>query len=130
MIFTKVTTGNGIVWSDLPTTEILIKEGVDTIKFKYLSDFEIGEELIFLNVQTETFVEDTIANIEYEFKTVTIGQLDVEPIDVFLPILDGTPRLALIQHNKCSLSCKNASPCPNFNNIACNTCTTAQCAAK
>lgn len=129
MIFTKITTTNGTVWSDLPTSEILVKEGDDTIKFKHLSEFLVGEEIVFLNIQSETFIVDTIASIEYEFKTITIGEIDVEPLDVFLPILDGG--IAMIQHNACKTAiCSTQSPCPNYNVLACNTCTPSQCAAK
>ena len=129
MIFTKITTTNGTVWSDLPTSEILVKEGDDTIKFKHLSEFSVGEEIVFLNIQSETFIVDTISSIEYEFKTITIGEIDVEPLDVFLPILDGG--IAMIQHNACKTSlCSTQSPCPNYNVLACNTCTPSQCAAK
>jgi len=129
MIFTKVTTANGTIWSDLPTSEILVKEDTDTIKFKFLSEFVVGEEIVFLDIQSETFIVDTIASIEYEFKTVTIGEMDVEPFDVFLPILDGGR--AIIQHNGCKSSvCRYESPCPNWNKVLCSTCTPQQCAAK
>jgi hypothetical protein len=127
-IFTKVTTLDGKTWSDLPTSDILTREGEDIIKFKPLSDFIIGDVILFFNIETESFVEDSISSIEYEFKTILIGQMDVEPVDLFLPIIDGG--FSLIQHNLCGTKCKIQSPCPNPSNSQCNTCTTAQCIQK
>jgi hypothetical protein len=127
-IFTKITTLAGKTWSDLPTSDILTREGDDIIKFKPLSEFIIGDVIMFFNIETESFVEDSISNIEYEFKTILIGQMDVEPVDLFLPIIDGG--FALIQHNLCGTKCKLSSPCPNPSVLACNTCTTAQCIQK
>lgn len=127
-IFTKITTTNGKTWSDLPTSDILTREGVDIIRFKPLSDFNIGDVIMFFNIETESFVEDSISSIEYEFKTILIGQMDVEPVDLFLPIIDGG--FALIQHNICGTKCKILSPCPNPSNPQCNTCSTGQCIQK
>lgn len=124
-LFLKITTNNGKVWHDLPHSDVLIKEG-DRIRFRVLEDLEVGDIIYFVNSETNEVSEDVVASMEAEWKTITIGTLDVEPSDLFLPFVDeGT--YTLIQHNLCKTYCKTFKPCPNYQSPNCNQCSGIQC---
>lgn len=124
-LFLKISTNSGKIWHDLPATDILIKDG-DIIRFRRLEDINIGDTIYLLNTETGELLEDTIIDKKIEWKTITIGTLDVEPSDLFLPFIDdGT--FTLIQHNLCKAFCKQYKPCPNYNSPNCNQCSIAQC---
>ena len=125
-VFKKLTTQSGKNWNDLPTSVILVKEG-DLIKFKYLEDVIVGEVVYMLNTSTQTILEEVVASIDLEWKSITIGQLDVEPSDLFLPFIDEESNFTLIQHNLCKTFCKTLKPCPNYQSPNCNQCSGIQC---
>lgn len=125
-IFKKITTESGKNWNDLPASEILVKDG-SFIKFKYLEDIDIGDVIYIFDTQNQTLLEETVSNIELEWKKITIGQLDVEPNDLFLPFIDNESQFTIIQHNLCKAFCKQYLPCPNYQNPNCNTCSPVQC---
>jgi len=127
-LFIRITLDNTIEWDDLPGTEILIRED-DVIRFKLVNELEIGDVMELFSTETETIVSKTITNLEITFKeNVEVGTIDVEPIDLFLPLVSNV--YAIIQHNACnSTFCKQYGlDCANY--YKCTNCTKLQCPTK
>jgi hypothetical protein len=126
--FIRITLDNTIEWDDLPGTEILIRED-DVIRFKMVNELEIGDVMELFSTETETIVSKTITNLEVTFKeNMEIGSIDVEPIDLFLPLV--TNVYAIIQHNACtSTFCRQyGQDCTSY--FKCTNCTKLQCPTK
>ena len=126
--FIRITLEDSIIWDDLPGTEILIREG-DIIRFTTVNELQVGDVMELFSTETETVVSKTITNLEVTFKENTeVGTIDVEPIDLFLPLV--TNIFAIIQHNACNASfCKQYSYDCNFY-FKCTDCTMQQCLPK
>jgi hypothetical protein len=126
--FIRITLDGTIEWDDLPGTEILIRED-DVIRFKMVNELEIGDVMELYSTETETIVSKTITNLEITFKeNVEVGTIDVEPIDLFLPLVSNV--YAIIQHNACnSTFCKQyGQDCTAY--YKCTNCTKIQCPTK
>jgi hypothetical protein len=127
-LFVRITLDNTIEWDDLPGTEILIRED-DVIRFKLVNELEIGDVMELFSTETETIVSKTITNLEITFKeNVEVGTIDVEPIDLFLPLVSNV--YAIVQHNACnSTFCKQfGQDCTSYSK--CTNCTKLQCPTK
>jgi hypothetical protein len=126
--FIRITLDDTIEWDDLPGTQILIRED-DVIRFKTVNELEVGDVMELFSTETETVVSKTVTNLEITFKENTdIGAIDVEPIDLFLPLVTNT--FAIIQHNACNSSfCKQYGQDCNFY-FKCTDCSPSQCPVK
>jgi len=126
--FIRITLDDTIEWDDLPGTQILIRED-DVIRFKTVNELEVGDVMELFSTETETVVSKTVTNLEITFKENTdIGAIDVEPIDLFLPLVTNT--FAIIQHNACNSNfCKQYGQDCNFF-YKCTDCTPGQCPVK
>jgi hypothetical protein len=126
--FIRITLEDSITWDDLPGTEILIREG-DVIRFTTVNELQVGDVMELFSTESETVVSKTITNLEVTFKENTdVGTIDVEPLDLFLPLVTNT--FAIIQHNAC-----NSSFCRQYSNdcnyyYKCTDCNASQCFAK
>ena len=128
-LFVRITLEDGITWDDSVGTRILTKNG-DVIKFKYINDLIIGDEIEMVNVLDNTIVNKTIQNLAPVFKYgVIMGDFDVESKDVYLSIIQNN--LALIMHNTCAVKCKSAPSnfYPSCLSLSfCNNCNALNCA--
>jgi len=107
--FIRITLDDTTEWDDLPATEVLVRNG-DVIRFKRVNTLEIGDVMELFSTETETIVNKTITNLQILFKEdTTIGTMDVEPRDLFLPLITNT--FAIVQHNAC-----NVNFCSGFGN--------------
>ena len=126
--FIRITLDDTIEWDDLPGTEILIRED-DVIRFKTVNELEVGDVMELFSTETETIVSKAVTNLEITFKENTdIGTIDVEPLDLFLPLVTNT--FAIIQHNACNSGfCKQYGYDCNFF-FKCTDCSPSQCPVK
>jgi hypothetical protein len=126
-IFIRITLDDGNSWDDLPRTQILVKEPTtDVIRFKIINNLEIGDVLELYSTETETIVNKSVIGLEIIFKEDQIlGSLDVEPIDLFLPLVANT--YAIIQHNACSQPFCNIGVPQCYSFPKCSTCGQNQC---
>ena len=126
--FIRITLDDTIEWDDLPGTEILIRED-DVIRFKTVNELEVGDVMELFSTETETIVSKAVTNLEITFKENTdIGTIDVEPLDLFLPLVTNT--FAIIQHNACNSGfCKQYGYDCNFY-FKCTDCSPSQCPVK
>lgn len=99
-LFIRITLDGDVTWDDLPTTDVLTRDG-DVIKFKKVNNLEVGDVLELFSTETESVINKTITALEVIFKdNQIVGTVDVEPIDLFLPLISNS--LTLIQHNACN----------------------------
>jgi hypothetical protein len=126
--FIRITLEDSVIWDDLPSTEILVREG-DIIKFKRVNELEVGDVMELFSTETETIVSKAVTDLEITFKENTdVGTIDVEPLDLFLPLVTNT--FAIVQHNACNASfCKQYSQDCNFY-FKCTDCDYFQCVPK
>ena len=104
-LFLRITLNDGLQWDDLQDSHILFKDG-ELIRFKMLMDVNVGDDMIFVNFETNQAEIKTIQSIEVIYKEEQkLGWLGVEPIDVYLPLIG--PVVAIIQHNICDKGCKS-----------------------
>jgi hypothetical protein len=96
----RVTLENGIVYEDLPYSDMVIEE-YDTLRttFNYTNRFRINDSIVFFDYNNNTLVKSKITDLEIIYVTREIYDLNVESSDIFLPIADTTLGLAFIQHN-------------------------------
>ena len=125
-LFLRVTLNDGITqWDELEDSPILVKVG-ETIRFKDFGSLQIGDSIVTFNFETNLPEIKTIQSIDVVFKEDQIlGSLDVEPDDVYMPLV--SQYITLIQHNACGKSCKGTN-CGNA--YACGDCTPFQCGYK
>jgi hypothetical protein len=126
--FIRITLEDSVIWDDLPSTEILVREG-DIIRFKTVNELEVGDVMELFSTETETIVSKAVTDLEITFKENTdVGTIDVEPLDLFLPLVTNT--FAIVQHNACNASfCKQFSQDCNFYS-KCTDCSYYQCVPK
>lgn len=110
-LYLRITLNDGTQWDDIQGSTVLFKVG-DTVRFKQMLDCKLGDEVIFVNFETTQPEVKVIQSMEVIYKENQIlGSLDIEPIDVYLPLI--SERISLIQHNQCvSKFCRPA--CSNF----------------
>ena len=96
----RVTLENGIVYEDLPYSDMVIEE-YDTLRttFSYTNRFRINDSIVFFDYNNNTLVKSKITDLEIVYVTREIYDLNVESSDIFLPIADVELGLAFIQHN-------------------------------
>jgi hypothetical protein len=107
----NITLEGGIKFIDVPNSIFLSKRADDSEKvlFKQFININIGEYFIVYDLQTNTFLEKLVENIEYSYEKLKIYTVDVEPYDAFLTTEDGVdnPRYTILQHNfgNCAAYC-------------------------
>ena len=125
-LFLRVTLNDGITqWDELEDSPILVKVG-DTIMFKDFGALQIGDSIVTFNFETNLPEIKTIQSIDVVFKEDQIlGSLDVEPDDVYMPLV--SQYITLIQHNQCNKGCRGSN-CANA--YYCGDCSPFQCGYK
>lgn len=110
-LFLRITLDDNKQFDDLQSSTFMFKKNND-IFFKQVLDCEVGDEIVFVNFQTEQPEVKMIQSIEVLYKENQIlGALDAEPIDVYLPLI--SEHISLVQHNACNAKvCKPL--CANF----------------
>lgn len=92
-----------ITLADIDSTNILIKEpinDIEVIRFEFFSNIQPGYTLVLIDKETEQLVTKTVISVNYYFSKENIYSIDVEQIDVFLSMNEGSsPQYAMIQHN-------------------------------
>jgi hypothetical protein len=96
----RVTLENGIVYEDLPNSDMMIEE-YDTLRttFKYTNRFRVNDSIVFFDYNNNTLVKSKITELQVVYVTRVIYELNVEANDIFLPIADSDLGLSFIQHN-------------------------------
>jgi hypothetical protein len=122
LIMLEVTTESGLTWDDMPNSLIVIKvDDTDTTIMKYLNYCKVGDAIVFYNYSTNQLESQKIVSLVPKFVSRKIYDLNVEEVDIFLPVVDEENTLALIQHNACDFYyCSYmGGSCSDF---SCNTC--------
>lgn len=98
----KVTLENGLVYEDLPHSDMLIEE-YDTLRtiFSHTNEFRVNDSLVFYDYNNNTLVKSKITNLEVVYVNRKVYDIDVEENDLFLPLADENLGLSFIQHNPC-----------------------------
>lgn len=130
--FLRLTFDDGNSYDDITSTNILIKSG-SLVRFISLDMAVPGDEFLMYNVSESKVEIKTLTNIEVVWKEgETLGAIDVEPYDLFLPFVHND--YTLIQHNVCNQPRCRETGCatsfvPFFFNgfFNCNNCTYTQC---
>jgi hypothetical protein len=96
----RVTLENGIVYEDLPNSDMMIEE-YDTLvtTFKITNRFRINDSIVFFDYNNNTLTKSKITGLEIVYVNRTIYDLNVETSDIFLPVADANLGLSFIQHN-------------------------------
>lgn len=96
----RVTLSNGIIYEDLPNSDMLIEE-YDTLRttFQITNKFRINDSIVFFDYNNNTLIKSAITNLEILYVTRTIYDLNVETNDIFLPVADTGLGLSFVQHN-------------------------------
>jgi hypothetical protein len=125
-LFLRVTLNDGVTqWDELEDSPILVKVG-ETIMFKDFGGLQVGDSIVTFNFETNLPEIKNIQSIDVVFKDDQIlGSLDVEPDDVYMPLV--SQYITLIQHNQCNKGCR-AGNCGNA--YQCGDCTPFQCGYK
>lgn len=125
-LFIRITLDNEITWDDLPATDLLTRND-DVIRFKKVNFLEVGDVLELFSTETQSVVNKTVTSLEIVFKNnEVVGTVDVEPRDLFLPLISNS--LTLIQHNACNTSFCGPLGVPQcYIYPKCSNCTNAQC---
>jgi hypothetical protein len=125
-LFLRVTLNDGVTqWDELEDSPILVKVG-ETIMFKDFGALQLGDSIVTFNFETNLPEIKNIQSIDVVFKDDQIlGSLDVEPEDVYMPLV--SQYITLIQHNLCNKGCK-ATNCGDA--YSCGDCTPFQCGYK
>jgi hypothetical protein len=120
----NVTLEGGIKFVDVVDSVVLSTKINDSgkVHFKQFKNINVGEYFIIYDLQTNTFLQKIVENIEYSYEKLKVYTVDVEPYDAFLTAEEDveTPRYVILQHNygACyAWCCPNAkfnfSPCLN-----------------
>jgi hypothetical protein len=122
----KLTLDDGTIWNDLENSVVLIKEN-DTVTFRNINNLKVGDTLCTVNVNTTQTTLKTITGLEVVFlEGLDVGELDVEPYDVYLPMV--STDTAVIQHNACKAAICAGNGCNTFS--ICSDCSFGQCAGE
>lgn len=106
LLMIEVTTESGLKWDDMDTSLILIKlDDTDTTIMKYLNFCKVGDAIVFYNYSTNQLESQKIISLIPKFVSGKIYDLNVETVDIFLPVVDEINSLTLIQHNSCEFYC-------------------------
>ena len=106
----QVTLENGIVYNDLAKSAMMIEE-YDTLRttFSFTNSFRVNDSIVFFDYNNNTLTKSKITNLEIVYvDNITIYDVNVEEIDIFLPVADSDLGLSFIQHNPpgfCSSYC-------------------------
>ena len=121
LLMIEITTETGLKWDDMNTSLIVIKlDDTDTTIMKYLNFCKVGDAIVFYNYATNQLESQKIVSLIPKFVSRKIYDLNVETVDIFLPVVDEVNSLALIQHNACDFYyCTYFGTCFDF---SCNTC--------
>ena len=128
--FSRITLDDSNTFEDIASTMLLIKSG-SLVKFKTIAQSEVGDEIVMYNVSSSAVEIKTVTSIDTVWReNTTLGSMDVEPYDLFLPFVHND--YTLIQHNPCQQpQCGYNSCNPGIGgfqgNRACNTCFSSQC---
>jgi hypothetical protein len=107
----NVTLEGGIKFVDVPNSVFLSKITNDSEKvlFKKFININIGDYFIVYDLQTNSFLQKLVDNIEYSYEKLKVYTVDVEPYDAFLTTEDDVtnPRYGILQHNfgSCAAYC-------------------------
>jgi len=98
----RVTLENGLVYEDLPHSDMLIEE-YDTLRtiFSHTNEFRVNDSVIFYDYNNNTLVKSKITNLEITYANRRVYDIDVEENDIFLPLADENLGITFIQHNPC-----------------------------
>ena len=115
----KVTLENGLVYEDLPHSDMLIEE-YDTLRtiFSHTNEFRVNDSVVFYDYNNNTLVKSKITNLEIVYVNKRVYDINVEQNDIFLPLADANLGITFIQHNPCYGWCWTGS-CAYY---YCNTC--------
>jgi hypothetical protein len=101
-VYLNVTLENGINWDDSAKSTFYTEVSGSTVtRFKSLSQVEVGDKVILLDVATNELVKKEITALDPVYDTKIVYEMDVEEQDIFLSVLDETTNIALVQHNPC-----------------------------
>lgn len=100
-LFITVQLEDGDSWLDYPTSYTYIEEKDSTVtRFKKVTDFVVGDKVIVINHNDGTLFKKEIIGLTISFEeSKNVFQINVEEQDIFLPMLDETNNISLIQHN-------------------------------
>ena len=109
-LFIKITLSNGEYWNDSLTAEYYIEEkNSNKTNWKYVNEFQVGDKLVTIDVNTNELTTIEITELEVVFDTLQIYQVDLEPSDIFLVDV-GDSKMA-IMHNIDCYNCFNPGWC-------------------
>jgi hypothetical protein len=124
-VYLNVTLEDGTTWDDSTRSTFYTEVSGSTVtRFKSLSQVEVGDKVILLDVATNELLKKEVVALDAVYDTKLIYELDVEEQDIFLSILDESTNIALVQHNPCWCSGYNCGWWSCYN--SCWTCQ-AQC---
>lgn len=100
-LFITVQLENGNSWLDYPTSYTYVEEkDLTTTRFKKVNEFIIGDKVLTIDHNSGTLSKVAITGLTVSFEeSKNIYQINVEEQDIFLPMLDETNNISLIQHN-------------------------------
>ncbi len=101
-VYLNITLEDGTNWDDSTRSTFYTEVSGSTLtKFKSLSQVDLGDKVILLDVATNELVKKEITALDPVYDTKVVYELDVEEQDIFLSVLDEATNIALIQHNPC-----------------------------
>ena len=101
-VYLNVTLEDGTTWDDSTRSTFYTEVSGSTVtRFKSLSQVELGDKVILLDVATNELLKKEVIALDAVYDTKLIYELDVEEQDIFLSILDESTNIALVQHNPC-----------------------------
>lgn len=101
-VYLNITLEDGTNWDDSTRSTFYTEVSGSTLtKFKSLSQVDLGDKVILLDVATNELVKKEITALDAVYDTKVVYELDVEEQDIFLSVLDEATNIALIQHNPC-----------------------------
>lgn len=107
----NVTLEGGIKFVDVGNSVFLSKriDNSEKVLFRDFKNINIGDYFIVYDLQTNSFLEKLVENVEYSYEKLKIYTVNVEPYDAFLTTEDGNtnPRYTILQHNfnNCAAYC-------------------------
>jgi hypothetical protein len=121
----NITLEDGIKFSDVYNSTVLLESKTDSTKVKFMEfqQIEIGNYFILYDLTTQTYTKKMVTTIEYSYEILNIHTLDVEPQDAFLTAQEDleNPVYVILQHNSpgcfswcCSSEKFGAQSCANF----------------
>jgi hypothetical protein len=118
-VMLEVTLDNGVVYQDnLGSVMMIERHDTEATTLTPTNRFRVNDKLVVFNYATNTLEKATITSLEPKFVSRTIYDVNVEPSDIFLPVIDEVNNLALVQHNQCWGWCQSWH-CSSW---SCNTC--------